>query len=83
MFYDDDMQNIFQYYNKNVSHTDHQRSKNFLAINENAESYKTSPIDESSKIFFNQKRIKTFILKYLMQYKIDLLVTDNKNQLFD
>lgn len=55
----------------------------FSAIDKNAKSYKTSFTHKSLKIFFNQKKIKTVIFKYLTWHKINLLVIDKKIQLFN
>lgn len=53
VFYNNDMSNIFQYNDKNVSPTDYQKTRDFLILKENAKSYKTSFIYKFLKKNFN------------------------------
>lgn len=53
VFYNDDMQNNFYYNDKDVSHTNYQKLRNFLAIDDNTKSYKTNSKYKSSGIFSN------------------------------
>lgn len=47
------MQDSFHHNDEYVSHTNYERSRDFLAVNGNAESYKTSFTYESLGIFSN------------------------------
>lgn len=83
VFYTNDIKNIFQYNDKDVSITDNQILSNFSSIDKNTESYKTSSIYEFLEIFFNQERIKIVKLKYFIKQKIGLLIANKKNQHLD
>lgn len=83
MFYNGDMQDISQHDDEDVSHTDHQRTRDSSAIDGNAESYKTSSTHEFSEIFSNREVIKTVTFEYLTRHNVGLPVADRKNQLFE
>lgn len=70
VFYNNHMENIFEYNHEHVSYTDHHRPKNSSAIDGNAKSYKISFIYKSSEIFLIKKELKLLYSNILFSIKL-------------